>query len=129
MSDDKKPIGRDAAILKRACGLSWKEVHRALSILYDEEVKYSRARSAARSYERNNSQPSTQCPTRFHEAISRVRSGEGQPEDVAPVDSDSASFVVDGNEAELTVSSRGPIRSLPELIDSHRIDTRFHQRS
>jgi hypothetical protein len=118
-------LGYEAALLKRACGLSWREVARALSLVHDEEVKYARARSAARDWERRHPEDLAQatCPTHYNQIIRQVRAGDEAPPDAGCVEEASASFTVDGNEAELTVTAQGTIKTLEELIESHRIDT------
>lgn len=118
-------FGYRASLLKRACGLSWREVARALSLLLGEEVKYSRARSAARDWESRHDEDLSRatCPAEYGEIIAELRAGQAAPTDATPVAGDAATFVVDGNEAELTVTSRTPIKTLAELIESHQIDT------
>ncbi len=125
-------LARDAALLKRSCGLSWSQIPHVLSLLYKTEINRSRARSAARRYERRHQgEKFEQCPARLREAIEAAHIEREPASDeqfpLPATDTDEVEIVENGNELELTFRSgpKGPgepIKTLGELERAHSID-------
>lgn len=123
---DSSDYGRYAMALHYGCDLSWEQASTLLTALRDIETSPDAARVAANRYRVKNpgAERAATCPAELIGLVQKLRTDEPlNVEEAECKEADkreSASFVVDGNEAELAY--QGPIKTLEGLIASHKIN-------